>query len=98
MERTVGEVLPTVKANQEGIKQLLSQLAASKTDKEKAAAEWKVIFEFRRCSDSIAQLLLLFASLGVKMPLGETCLLSFRDGPRRFANISYAEYTLSSIF
>lgn len=43
VERTVGEVLPTVKANQEGIKQLLVQLAASKTDKEKAAAEWKVM-------------------------------------------------------
>lgn len=42
VERTVGEVLPTVKSNQEGIKQLLLQLAASKTDKEKAAAEWKV--------------------------------------------------------
>ena len=46
MERTVGEVLPTVKANQESIKQVLLQLAASKTDKEKAAAEWKVIWLF----------------------------------------------------
>lgn len=42
MERTVGEVLPTVKANQEGIKQLLQQLATTRANKEKEAAEWKV--------------------------------------------------------
>lgn len=42
VERTVGEVLPTVQANQEGIKQLLAQLAKSQADKEMAATEWKV--------------------------------------------------------
>ena len=42
VERTVGEVLPTVKANQEGIKQLLQQLATTRANKEKEAAEWKV--------------------------------------------------------
>lgn len=42
VERTVGEVLPTVKANQEGIKQLLEQLGATRASKEKEAAEWKV--------------------------------------------------------
>lgn len=43
VERTVGEVLPTVRANQEGIKQVLQQLTKSQADKEKAAVEWKVI-------------------------------------------------------
>lgn len=42
VERTVGEVLPTVKANQEGIKQLLQQLGTTRANKEKEAAEWKV--------------------------------------------------------
>lgn len=42
VERTVGEVLPTVKANQEGIKQLLQQLGMTRANKEKEAAEWKV--------------------------------------------------------
>lgn len=42
VERTVAEVLPTVKENQEGIKQVLQQLAASRVKKEKEAAEWKV--------------------------------------------------------
>ncbi|CAN0577563.1 unnamed protein product, partial [Ectocarpus sp. 12 AP-2014] len=41
VERTVGEVLPTVKANQEGIKQLLQQLATTRANKEKEAAAWK---------------------------------------------------------
>jgi len=39
---TVAEVLPTVKENQEGIKQVLEQLATSRIKKEKEAAEWKV--------------------------------------------------------
>lgn len=43
VERTVGEVLPTVRANQEGIKQVLQQLTKSQTDKEKEAVQWKVI-------------------------------------------------------
>lgn len=42
VERTVAEVLPTVKENQAGIKQVLQQLAASRIKKEKEAAEWKV--------------------------------------------------------
>lgn len=42
VERTVGEVLPTVKANQEGIKQLLQQLAKTQRDGELAASKWKV--------------------------------------------------------
>lgn len=49
VERTVGEVLPTVKANQEGIKQLLQQLATTRANKEKEAAEWKV----RVCTSSV---------------------------------------------
>eukprot|EP00903_Cladosiphon_okamuranus_P005423 g5409.t1 len=47
VERTVGEVLPTVKANQEGIKQLLQQLATSRAKKEKEAAEWKIKYKIR---------------------------------------------------
>lgn len=46
VERTVGEVLPTVKANQEGIKQLIQQLGQTQAEKEKAAAEWKVKFRW----------------------------------------------------
>lgn len=42
VERSVREVLPTVQANQEGIKQLLAQLATSQAEKERAATEWKV--------------------------------------------------------
>lgn len=44
VERTVGEVLPTVKANQEGIKQLLQQLGTTRVNKEREAAEWKVMY------------------------------------------------------
>lgn len=44
VERTVGEVLPTVKANQEGILHVIQQLGKSQADKEMAAAEWKVSF------------------------------------------------------
>ncbi|CAM9250991.1 unnamed protein product [Ectocarpus sp. 8 AP-2014] len=47
VERTVGEVLPTVKANQEGIKQLLQQLATTRANKEKEAAEWKIKYKIR---------------------------------------------------
>ncbi|CAM9301516.1 unnamed protein product [Pylaiella littoralis] len=47
VERTVGEVLPTVKANQEGIKQLLQQLGVTRANKEKEAAEWKIKYKIR---------------------------------------------------
>lgn len=43
VERTVGEVLPTVKANQEGIGQLLQQLEKTQADKEMEATQWKVM-------------------------------------------------------
>ncbi|CAM9889354.1 unnamed protein product, partial [Choristocarpus tenellus] len=42
VERTVGEVLPSVEANKNGIKQVLEHLGKSLSEKELAATDWKV--------------------------------------------------------
>lgn len=57
VERTVGEVLPSVKTNQEGIKQLLQQLAKSQADKELAATKWKVRALWKMCRPDIRKAL-----------------------------------------
>ncbi|CAH0481455.1 unnamed protein product [Peronospora belbahrii] len=41
VERTVEDVLPAVKANRDGIRQVLSQLKENIQEKEKAADEWQ---------------------------------------------------------
>ncbi|CAM9446823.1 unnamed protein product [Discosporangium mesarthrocarpum] len=51
VERTVGEVLPTVQENQKGIKQVLDHLGKSLEEKELAATNWKVKYQIKSQQD-----------------------------------------------
>jgi prefoldin subunit 2 len=54
VERTVGEVLPSVRQNQAGLRQVLGKLAADLQQKEVQAAKWKVKYGIKTQEDAQA--------------------------------------------
>ena len=54
VERTVGEVLPSVKQNQAGLKQVLGRLSSDLQQREQQAVAWKVKYQIKTQDDAQA--------------------------------------------